>query len=58
MAISYNYTKNGYNYYRKTKKFGNIRKEFYGKGKKDVEKQIEEYTEKIKSGLNVIKLAH
>ena len=53
MAISYNYTKNGYNYYRKTKKFGNIRKEFYGKGKKDVEKQIEEYTEKIKSGLNV-----
>lgn len=53
MAVTYNCNKNGYNYYRKTKKFGNIRKEFYGKGKKDVEKQIEEYSEKLKSGLNV-----
>lgn len=59
MAKKYNYMKNGTPYYRKTKTVGHkpdgtpIKKEFYGDGEKDCDNQIEEYMEKVKSGLNV-----
>lgn len=59
MAKKYNCTKNGINYYRKTKVIGHksngkpIIKEFYGDGEKDADKQIEEYMQKLKSGLNL-----
>ena len=59
MAKEYNCTKNGIPYYRKVKTIGHksdgtpIKKEFYGDGKKDAERQVEEYMDKIKSGLNV-----
>lgn len=59
MAKKYNCTKNGINYFRKTKVIGHrsngkpIIKEFYGDGEKDADKQIEEYMQKLKSGLNI-----
>lgn len=59
MAKKYNCVKNGVQYFRKTKTIGHdsngkpIKKEFYGDGEKDADKQIEEYMQKIKSGLNV-----
>lgn len=59
MAKKYNYTKNGIQYYRKTKTIGHdikgnpIKKEFYGDGEKDTDRQIEEYMNNLKSGLPV-----
>ena len=59
MAKKYNCTKNGINYFRKTKVIGHrsngkpIIKEFYGDGEKDADRQIEEYMQKLKSGLNI-----
>lgn len=59
MATKYNCEKNGKKYYRKTITIGHksdgtaIRKEFYGNGEKDCDKKIEEFLEKMKSGLNV-----
>ena len=59
MAKKYNCIKNGIPYFRKTKtigydKKGNpIRKEFYGDGEQDANKQIEEYMNKLEKGLNV-----
>ena len=57
MAKKYNYIKNGKQYFRKTKTIGHdingnpIKKEFYGDGEKDCDRQIEEYMNNIKSGL-------
>ncbi len=57
MAKKYNYVKNGKQYFRKTKTVGHdingnpIKKEFYGDGEKDCDRQIEEYMNNIKSGL-------
>lgn len=59
MAKKYNCVKNGIKYFRKTKTIGHksdgtpIRKEFYGDGEKDCDKQIECYMDSLKSGLNV-----
>ena len=59
MAKKYNCIKNGIPYFRKTKVVGHkangkpIQKEFYGDGEKDADRQIEEYMQKLKSGLNV-----
>lgn len=59
MATKYNCEKNGVKYFRKTKTIGHdfngkpIKKEFYGNGEKDADRQIEEYMEKLKSGLNM-----
>lgn len=59
MAKKYNCEKNGVQYFRKTKTIGHkadgtpIKKEFYGDGEKDCDRQIEEYMDKLKSGLNV-----
>ncbi len=59
MAKKYNCEKNGVQYFRKTKTVGHkadgtpVKKEFYGDGEKDCDRQIEEYMDKIKSGLNV-----
>ncbi len=59
MATKYNCEKNGKKYYRKTITIGHkpdgtaVRKEFYGNGEKDCDKKIEEFLEKMKSGLNV-----
>ena len=59
MAKKYNCTKNGVQYFRKTKVVGHkpngkpIVKEFYGDGEKDADRQIEEFMNKLKSGLNV-----
>lgn len=59
MAKKYNYEKNGKQYFRKTKTIGHdikgnpIKKEFYGDGEKDCDRQIEEYINNIKSGLPV-----
>ena len=59
MAKKYNYEKNGIQYFRKTKTIGHdikgnpIKKEFYGDGEKDCDRQIEEYMNNIKSGLPV-----
>lgn len=59
MAKKYNCEKNGIKYFRKTKTIGHdfngkpIKKEFYGDGEKDADKQIEEYMEKLKSGLDM-----
>ena len=61
MAKKYNCTKNGIQYFRKTKTIGHkldgtpIKKEFYGDGEKDCDKQIEEYMNKIKDGLKIDK---
>lgn len=59
MAKKYNCIKNGVPYFRKTKVIGHrsngkpIIKEFYGDGEKDADKKIDEYMQKLKSGLNV-----
>lgn len=59
MAKKYNCIKNCVQYFRKTKVIGHkpngkaIVKEFYGDGEKDADRQIEEYMEKLKSGLNL-----
>ncbi len=59
MAKKYNCEKNGIPYFRKTKTIGHksdgtpVKKEFYGDGEKDCDRQIEEYMDKIKSGLNI-----
>ncbi|WP_434565122.1 site-specific integrase [Thermoanaerobacterium thermosaccharolyticum] len=59
MAQKTNYTKNGNEYYRVTVTVGRdsegklIRKEFYGKGKKEAEAKRDEYLNGIKNGLNV-----
>lgn len=59
MAKKYNCEKNGIKYFRKTKTIGHdlngepIKKEFYGDGEKDCERQIEEYMNLNKSGLPV-----
>ena len=59
MAKKYNCIKNGIPYFRKVKTIGHnldgspIRKEFYGDGERDCDKQIEEYIDKIKNGLNL-----
>ena len=59
MAKKYNYIKNGIQYYRKTKTIGHdlygnpVKKEFYGDGEKDCDRQIEEYMNNLKSGLPV-----
>jgi len=57
MAKKYNCEKNGIPYFRKTKTVGHradgtaVKKEFYGDGEKDCDKQIEEYMDKIKNRL-------
>lgn len=59
MAKKYNCVKNGVPYFRKTKTIGHnldgtpIKKEFYGDGEKDVNKQIEEYMNLIKNGVPI-----
>ena len=59
MAVKTNYAKNGNDYYRVTATIGRdsngkpIRKEFYGKGKKDAETKRDEYLNGIKNGLNL-----
>lgn len=59
MATKYNCEKNGIKYFRKTKTIGYdidgkaIKKEFYGDGEKDCDRQIEEYMNNIQSGLPV-----
>jgi len=58
MAVKTNYVKNGKEYYRVTVTIGRdangklIRKEFYGKTKKEAEAKKEEYLLKLRSGLN------
>lgn len=58
MAVKTNYSKNGINYYRVTATVGkdkngkNIRKEFYGKSKKEAEAKRDEYLANIRSGLD------
>ena len=58
MAVKTNYVKNGKEYYRVTITVGRdingklIRKEFYGKTKKEAEAKKEEYLNGIKNGLN------
>ncbi len=58
MAVKTNYSKNGNDYYRVTASIGRdskgklIRKEFYGKSKKDAENKRDEYLNGIKNGLN------
>ncbi len=57
MAKKYNCTKNGIQYFRKTKTIGHdadgkpIKKEFYGDGEKDADRQIEEFMNMIKKGV-------
>lgn len=59
MARKINYEKNGNDYYRVTATIGRdadgklIRKEFYGKGKKEAEDKRDEYLLGIKNGLNI-----
>ena len=59
MAKKYNCTINGKQYFKKSKVIGHnidgkpIRKYFYGDGEKDADRQIEEYMNKLRSGLNV-----
>lgn len=59
MATKYNCEKNGIKYFRKTKTIGHdfygkpIKKEFYGDGEKDVDRQIKEFMKKIESGINI-----
>ena len=54
MAKKYNCEKNGIPYFRKTKTIGHkangtpVKKEFYGDGEKDCDRQIEEYMDKLK----------
>ena len=57
MAKKFNYVKNGIQYYRKTKTIGHkpdgtpIKKEFYGDGEKDCDRQIEEFMKNFNLGL-------
>lgn len=57
MAKKYNCTKNGVQYFRRTKTIGHradgssIKKEFYGDGEKDCNNKIEEYMSFIKNGV-------
>ena len=59
MAKKYNCTINGIQYFKKSKVIGHdmkgkaIRKYFYGDGEKDADRQIEEFMNKLRSGLNV-----
>ena len=59
MAEKYNCTINGIQYFKKSKVIGHdmkgkaIRKYFYGDGEKDADRQIEEFMNKLKSGLKV-----
>ncbi|CCJ32845.1 tyrosine-type recombinase/integrase [Caloramator australicus] len=59
MAVKVNYSKNGNEYYRVTATIGRdangklIRKEFYGKSKKEAEAKRDEYLNGIRNGLNV-----
>lgn len=59
MAKKVNYSKNGQDYFRVTASVGRdingklIRKEFYGKNKKDAEEKRDEYINNIKNGLNL-----
>ena len=59
MAIKTNYTKKGNSYYRVTATVGkdangkNIRKEFYGKSKKEAEAKRDEYINNIRAGLEL-----
>lgn len=59
MARKTNYEKNGSEYFRVTASIGRdsdgklIRKEFYGKSKKEAEDKRDEYLNGIKSGLNI-----
>ncbi len=54
-----NYTKDDYEYYRVTATIGRdssgklIRKEFYGKGKKQAEEKRDNYLNAIKNGLSI-----
>jgi len=58
MACKTNYTKNGIKYYRVTTSIGRdstgklIRKEFYGKSKKEAEAKRDEYNLELKNGIN------
>lgn len=57
MAVKTNYNKNGNSYYRVTATVGKdangryIRKEFYGKSKKEAEEKRDEYLSNIRAGL-------
>lgn len=59
MAVKINYSKNGNDYFRVTVSMGRnsdgklIRKEFYGKSKKDAESKRDEYLSGIKNGLSI-----
>ncbi len=59
MAVKTNYKKNGKEYYRVTATIGKksngrlIRKEFYGKSKKEAEQKRDEYLRNISNGLNI-----
>jgi len=59
MAKKYNCEINGVKYHRKTKTIGHdidgkpIKKQFYGSGEKDATRKLEEYTNKIRDGLNL-----
>ena len=59
MAKKYNCTINGVQYFKKSKVIGHgisgkpIRKYFYGDGEKDADRQIEEFMNKLKSGLKI-----
>lgn len=59
MAIKTNYTKNGKNYYRVTATVGKtsdgkpIRKEFYGKTKKEAEQKRDNYLSDVRNGLDI-----
>ncbi len=59
MAVKTNYSKNGSSYYRVTATIGKdengklIRKEFYGKSKKEAEEKRDEYLINVRSGLAV-----
>ncbi|SHK39601.1 Site-specific recombinase XerD [Hathewaya proteolytica DSM 3090] len=58
MAIKTNYEKNGSKYFRVTASIGRdssgklIRKEFYGKSKKEAEQKRDEYLEDVRAGAN------
>ncbi len=58
MAVKTNYRKNGKDYYRVTATIDKkadgkpIRKEFYGKSKKEAEQKRDEYLRNIANGLN------
>lgn len=58
MAVKTNYSKNGSEYYRVTATIGRdsngkpIRKDFYGKGKKDAESKRDEYLNGLRNGLS------